>query len=1088
MAKTSKQQDNLNKALGVFIEAFRPYVVALLISEYGESDWEAAFLSKLTNEQQRDWERGVNQGTAPENLIDYRHLKNFAVQNKDLLKGDFKRDINKLPTWLEEITDVRNKVSHYQDIDDAESRRAIENMLLIARAINMTELEAEIKRLSQTAPDAESNKKKSPADLSPWFSIVRPHLDIRQGQLDESVFAANLAEVALGTGREVYQNASLFFEKTFPTQGLRAVARRVIKGLNGEEDSENRVISLQTGFGGGKTHILISLYHLAKTGSKGIASNLIKDLLESTAIPKFESANVAVFTNTTNDPAQGRTATDGTHIRTIWGELAYQLGGTKSKETYELIRANDETRTSPAGTFKKVLEQCKPALILIDELADYCVKASAQTIGSSNLSDQTISFIQELSEAVAASSNCVLVATLPASATEVASSPQAAQILNTLQNRLSRVSADTKPVADEEIYEVIRRRLFEDLGDEETINGVLNSYNTLYQELRTELPSYAIRSDYKQKLKKSYPFHPELIDVFKVRWASNHDFQRTRGVLRLLASIVSDLWRRKDNLRGKNLLIHTGDVYFENLDALTGQLKKLYGNGYDAVISADVSGPSSNANKIDDEKPEYGNWSLTKGVASTILLNSFGIDTPNKGSTVADIKLAVMKPQAFNHNSVNGALDELEGKAYYLHYSSAGTSAKHYWFHTKPNINILINQAKNDVQPTLIDIEIERRLKERTRGISLFNVLVNPGDEVPEQQHPTLIILGPRYSANPSSLNGNTKPIIERIATKKGNSDRKYRNTILFLICSEQAVGKLQNDVREYLACQRIRQDYATQLEAEQRQEVQKRMEDAGRQCEGALAVAYSIVAKYRASGIEKIVLNQGEFKDTIDAQINSNIIARLKSEEWLLEGVGIGLLRSHNLLPTLEEPIRVTDVYEAFIRFDDKPMITSPNAVKTSLERYCTNGEFAIAAGDGKEFTRIFYKQPVPYFEIADANYWLVDKTLYKPEGTTDKPEGGSTVTEGPVGGGETGGKPVTETPGTKTLRKITVSGNVPLDQYTQIFNSFIMPLAQNNIEIQIKISGKSTSSKPITESSQEYKIVKESARQLGLDFNEEK
>src|SRR5690606_19858471 len=131
----------------------------------------------------------------------------------------------------------------------------------------------------------------------------------------------------------------------------------------------------------------------------------------------------------------------------------------------------------------------------------------------------------------------------------------------------------------------------------------------------------------------------------------------------------------------------------ENLDALTGQLKKLYGNGYDAVISADVSGSSSNAHKIDDEKPEYGQHNLTKGIAATILLNSFGSDGPNKGTGIADIKLCVMRPESFSHFSVNGTLDELEAKAYYLYYSSSG-SVKRYWFHTKPNVNILVTKTK----------------------------------------------------------------------------------------------------------------------------------------------------------------------------------------------------------------------------------------------------------------------------------------------------------------------------------------------------------------------------------------------------------
>ena len=174
-------------------------------------------------------------------------------------------------------------------------------------------------------------------------------MDIKQGRLDESVFAANLAEVALGNGREIYSNPGVFFSKTYFTAGLKNVAKTVLKGLNGKEDAENRVISLQTGFGGGKTHTLISLYHLSKWGKNAINSNYTKDLLEFTGTPEFNSANIAVFTNTTNDPANGRQAEDGVHIQTIWGELAYQLGG---KSAYELVRKNDEQLIAPAGIFK----------------------------------------------------------------------------------------------------------------------------------------------------------------------------------------------------------------------------------------------------------------------------------------------------------------------------------------------------------------------------------------------------------------------------------------------------------------------------------------------------------------------------------------------------------------------------------------------------------------------------------------------------------------------------------------------------------------------------------------------------------------
>jgi hypothetical protein len=422
--------------------------------------------------------------------------------------------------------------------------------------------------------------------MQPWFKNVIPHKDIQYGHLDESIFAANLADVAAGTGREIYTSPEMFFQKTYFTAGLKNIARRVVQGLNGGQDADNRVISLQTGFGGGKTHTLISLFHLAKWGQKATRSEYTKEHLANTGEPKFKSAHIAVFTNTTNDPAQGRTV-DGLTIRTLWGELAYQLGGSSA---YEVIRVNDEKQIAPKGLFKKVLEQCKPCLILIDELADYCVSASAVKVEASNLSDQTVSFMQELTEAVTGTDNCVLIATLPASAQELAASPISSQILTALENRITRVGANMKPVEDDEIFEVVRRRLFEDLGSEDEIEKVISSYSALYQSLPSEIPSYALKSEYRDQLKKSYPFHPELIDIFRLRWASNPFFQRTRGVLRILAAIVSDLWKRQTSLTGSQYLIHTSDVVLSNVEALTSQITILNGASWDSVIGADVSG------------------------------------------------------------------------------------------------------------------------------------------------------------------------------------------------------------------------------------------------------------------------------------------------------------------------------------------------------------------------------------------------------------------------------------------------------------------------------------------------------------------
>ena len=925
--------------------------------------------------------------------------------------------------------------------------------------------------------------------MKPWFKNVVPHKDIQDGHLDESIFAANLAEVAAGTGREIYNSPEIFFSKTYFTAGLKNIARRMVQGLNGGQDADNRVISLQTGFGGGKTHTLISLYHLAKWGKNATQSEHTKELLATTGEPKFESAHIAVFTNSTNDPAQGRTV-DGITIKTIWGELAYQLGG---KAAYEIVRINDEKLIAPKGLFKKAMEQCKPALILIDELADYCVSASAVKVEASNLSDQTVSFMQELTEAVSGTDHCVLIATLPASSQELAASPVSSQILTALENRITRVGANMKPVEDDEIFEVVRRRLFENLGDAYEIERVISSYSLMYQTLLTEIPSFAIKSEYRERLKKSYPFHPELIDMFRLRWASNPFFQRTRGVLRILAAIVSDLWKRQNSLTGSQYLIHTSDIVMSNVEALTSQINILNGPSWDSVINADVSGSASNAFRIDSDVKELGKHHITQGISATVLLATFGSKGQNKGIAIDELKLCMLKPESFNHNDINGAIDRLEANAHYLYYSTTGQ--KRFWFDTTPNINILINQAKGDIKNSDIHAEILRRITERSKSVSGFNVLVDPSTDLPEQMKPTLIILHPKYLANPNEVNGQTRPIIEKLATKKGNSERIYRNTMLFLAASELGIGKLQDDVKNYLACQKISLEYNTQLNTEQKADIKRRIDDSSKQSESSLVSAYSIVIKYSVRiGIDTIVMKQ--FKDSLDSQIINNITNTLKEEEWLLDAVGLSTLKNNNLFPTTENAIKTKDVYEAFLRFDDKPMITNKEAVSRSLQKYSTNGEFCIATGDGNSFTRYYLQETIPFFDVDDPTYWLVDKTLKPVPQTKTQTEESNTTTDSnnkhpetfnePVGNKGDNNQPEVITD-SKKYKSITVSGKIPLESYTQLFNSFIMPLAQNNIEIEIKIKGKSTHAKPLTESSQEYKIVKESARQLGLNFEEE-
>lgn len=921
--------------------------------------------------------------------------------------------------------------------------------------------------------------------MKSWFQVVRPHDDIRLGQLEEAVFAADLAEVAKGRGAEVYLNEDMFFAKTYFTAGLRNLAKQVIRGLNGDPTAGNRIISLQTGFGGGKTHSLISLYHLAILGQAANERQDLGDLIKETGPVTFDVANRAVFTNTTNDVVQGRQ--EGNYrIRTIWGEIAYQLGGDKA---YELVRPNDEQLTAPGEPFVEVLRQSSPGLILVDELADYCVKASAVRVGESTLADQTISFVQSLTEAVAKVPGIVLVATLPASITEVAASEQGNAILTALTQRLARIGKDTKPVDGDEVYEVIRRRLFEDVGDEAHRKDAASEYLKYYQtKLKSEVPKDTRKADYAKLIEKSYPFHPGLIEVFRDRWGSNHNFQRTRGVLQLLATIVGDLWKRKDNLVG-GALIHTSDVNFSNLDALSTKLTALYGNGYDSVLTADVSGNRSNSYKIDDDKKEYGEYNLTKGITATILLASFGSDGANRGLTIGEIKQHMLYPNGANHNQVNAVIGELEGKAHYLHYSGQGGATRRYWFETKPNINILVNDAKSQVKDDDINAEVVRRLEVAARPISKINFIVDPPDDIPDQKKFSVLVLSPHYCSDPRRFNGHTKPKILKIASKKGNNDRILKNTLLFLVCSEVGYNKLKEQVLAYLAVSKIRED-TSGLEAEQQKDIARRLSEADGEANTALVSAYSIVVRVRRNEAE--VKNIVSFASTMREQLERKLPEFLGQEEWLLNKVGYRIMEKGNLMPKPGKPMQVRKIYDSFLQYDSYPMITGPQAIHESLLTYFEKGQYAIADGTPPEFNNYYSPGELPTsFDVLDEDFYLIDKAdLPAPpvalEATPEVPLAPDTGIN-PLDAESPSSSAITDTEGPKELDRIVISGRVSLERYTDIFRYLIRPLVENDVKIDFTITGRSNAESPLLDNDPKVVGLRETAKQLGLNFDEE-
>ena len=913
-----------------------------------------------------------------------------------------------------------------------------------------------------------------------WFNVVVPQNDIRNGILDESIFAANMEDVAMGTAPVIYQDINYFFECTYITEGIKDLIRRVIQALNGKE-SQNRVISLQTGFGGGKTHSLISLYHAVKESSEFKKLDVAKTILDAGDMPQFENARVAVFTQNTCSVADGHKVADNIVVHTLWGELAWQLGG---REGYERVRNADVQMIAPtAQDIKPIIEGASPALILIDELADYCNMASGKIVGSGTLFTQTNSFMQTLTGVVSSVPKTVLICTLPASAREVASSEIGQEILSSLETRVVRVGSSVKPVEDEEIYEVVRRRLFDRITNFEAIDQVARKYKDMYHNRRDSLPTEADRVAYAERIKKSYPFHPELIDLFNIRWGSDSRFQRTRGVLRLLASIVKDLWSRKSSLVGTQALIQTSDVRLENLPTLQSQITSLMGSQWDSVMHADVFGTISNAYKLDEQNVEnnIGKYHLATAVTTTVLMASVG-SSSQKGLSLKQLKLCLLKPDAFNHIDIDSTVNQLENIVHYMYKGGIG-GEQSFWFQSKPNINILINQAKGDVKDGDIEAEIMRMVKQAVANVGQVKVLADPTGDVPEQKQLTFVVMHPKYTvATGGNISRSAEIAIKQIAQMRGTTQRVYRNTMLFLVCSEAGKAALSLKLRETLACDKIITEYSGQLDQDQRKDIADRKRQSTDASKELLTHAYNTVVKCAKDQLRTLEIST--FSSDFAAQITVNTLKELHDNGIVLRRIGMNIIDRNGLMPTVEKPVKVNDVYEAFLRFDDKPMILNAEAITETVNRYCEEGMWNVGTGNPKHFSRIYHQERVPFLNPQEEGYWLLDPSVMPNPASGGEPTPTPTSGPTPSPASEPDPKPA---PTTKTYKKVTISGSVPIENYSQLFSSFVNTLKSNHLKIEVKFTASSNSTNPLTDNSPIVKSVKESASQLGLEFEVE-
>ena len=541
-----------------------------------------------------------------------------------------------------EVADARNAWAHRQQFTTDDTARALDSMERLLEAFGNSDERQKIRGLRRDLVrqmfDEESRAERRRtaakptegqplAGLTPWREIITPHADVATGRFNQAEFAADLYEVSQGRADDEYQDPEDFFARTYLTAGLRDLLVGATRRLSGGDGDP--VIELQTNFGGGKTHSMIALYHLA-SGIPAARLPGVSEMLAEAGLELPAQVNRAVLVGQVMSVSQPKRVSSGTALNTMWGHLAYQLGG---QEGYELVRTDDEAGTNPGESLRELFRRYGPAVVLIDEWVAYARQLpdagpDGRRVAAGDF-DTQFTFAQALTEAAAAADNVVVLITIPASDIETGG-PRGLTALERLKNVVARTATQWQPATADESFEIVRRRLFDPIAPEKARvrDGVIRAFSEMYSDAAGDFPSGTGEADYRRRMELSYPIHPELFDRLFEDWSALDKFQRTRGVLRLMATAISQLWQRGD----QSLLIMPGNLPMDS-GTVASELKKYLEEGWDPVIKSDVDGPNALPLRIDSDFPHFGRLSATRRAARTVYMGSAPVPRARGAST-----------------------------------------------------------------------------------------------------------------------------------------------------------------------------------------------------------------------------------------------------------------------------------------------------------------------------------------------------------------------------------------------------------------------------------------------------------------------
>lgn len=637
--------------------------------------------------------------------------------------------------------------------------------------------------------------------MKPWREIAVPHTDVLTGTLLDAEFAADLSSVHKKTAHSFYQDARTFFERTFITEGMRLLLTQVAERLNGQGGEP--IIQLQTSFGGGKTHTLLAVYHLASRDCVLHDLPGIPSLLKQASLMDVPKARVVVLEGNALSPGQPWQH-GNLEVKTLWGEFAYQLG---ELEAYNKVRASDESGTSPGKEIlKNLLIEASPCVILVDELVAYIRQFQDGKVLSGGSYDSNLSFVQALTEAVKMVPQAVLLASLPESEIEVGSSVGVAA-LRALEKLFGRVQALWKPVGIEESFEIVRRRLFEPIRDEVERDAVCAAFMALYKSEGAKFPSETQEARYQRRLQRAYPIHPEVFDRLYEDWSTLDSFQRTRGVLKLMAKVIFRLWKDQN----QDLMLMPGSVPLQDSIA-RNELTYHLGAGWDAVLDKDVDGDRSEATYLDNE-PRFGTHQVARRVARTVFLGSAPAAVAlrpgiTRGIERGRILLGCVQPGQ-SSATFSDALNRLVDRLHYLNVTGDKTQdGTRFWFDTRANLRREMEDRKGrfDARGEVRGKVGEILNKLVSKGLFDGTHIFTPHSDVPDDASLRLVVLSPDVPYSRQSFQVATDIVIEFVRSN-GTKPRFKSNRLVFLAPDAASLGRLIDTTRTALAWASIVKD-----------------------------------------------------------------------------------------------------------------------------------------------------------------------------------------------------------------------------------------------------------------------------------------